>query len=87
MAEAFGDICDEIIPRLKSRGPIEAPQSATVPGPDSTIPRLKSRGPIEASIILWFFFTFLLIPRLKSRGPIEAMDRVGMIQWLIPFRG
>src|SRR5450830_1157251 len=37
-------------PRLKDRGPIEAPALSGSLKPDLSFPRLKDRGPIEASL-------------------------------------
>ena len=61
------------IPRLKSRGPIEAHgerERLILEG--APIPRLKSRGPIEAIVEDPSAPQGSGIPRLKSRGPIEA---------------
>ncbi len=65
-----------VIPRLKSRGPIEAMRPPLRTGPGRLIPRLKSRGPIEAEPGPVRFAGYADIPRLKSRGPIEAPRRI-----------
>ena len=65
---------DELFPRLKSRGPIEAGCLALSRPPRSRFPRLKSRGPIEATSCRASESPNGDFPRLKSRGPIEASD-------------
>ena len=65
-------------PRLKRRGPIEAPPS---PGPSlapAAFPRLKRRGPIEARFKGFKPYDLAIFPRLKRRGPIEATH----IMWI-----
>ena len=63
-----------LFPRLKRRGPIEAPPMPShVREKGGTFPRLKRRGPIEANNIPIEINLEMKFPRLKRRGPIEAM--------------
>ena len=41
---------DPIVPRLISRGPIEAPLASLLADRGNIVPRLISRGPIEARL-------------------------------------
>jgi len=76
-----------ILPRLSSRGPIEATPAPAEPSTYSALPRLSSRGPIEAAQPPYYDPGPVPLPRLSSRGPIEACLLLEKFPPANPFRG
>src|SRR5450759_4208991 len=76
------------IPRLRSRGPIEADSMGARPRWRPDIPRLRSRGPIEASRSLAESSRGLSTFRgCEAAAPLKHRGRRDEHQHIHPFRG